>query len=271
MTDIKVAGTKVAGIRAARSPRQLAWARLRRDRTATISGTMTLLFLLIALAAPLIETWYGVSPHAQFQDRLDTFGMPLGYSGGISGDHWFGIEPQLGRDIFIRMVHGLRTSLFIALAAATVTTVIGILAGIVAGYLGGWIDAVIGWITDFALALPFLIFALAVVPTVELRFYGPREDVPAAFRVAVLIAVFAAFGWTGTARLVRGQVISLREREFVDAAPGEWGGGGAHLVPGTAAEHLGADLGVLFPCCPCVRHRRGGVVVSRHRHCGADP
>lgn len=201
-----------------RSPGQLAWARLRRDRTAVVSGVVTVLFLVLALAAPLIEKLYGVSPYAQFQDRLDSFGMPLGYSGGISGEHWFGLEPRLGRDIFIRMVYGLRTSLFIAFAAAIITTGIGVVAGILAGYLGGWVDAVIGWITDFALALPFLIFALAVVPTVELRFYGPREDVPSTFRVAVLIAIFAAFGWTSTARLVRGQVISLREREFVDAA-----------------------------------------------------
>ena len=201
-----------------RSPGQLAWARFRRDRTAVLSAAVTMTFLVLALAAPLIGALYGVSPHAQFQDRLDTFGMPLGYAGGISGEHWFGLEPRLGRDIFVRMVYGLRTSLFIALAAATITTVIGVVAGILAGYLGGWVDAVIGWVTDFALALPFLIFALAVVPTVELRFYGPREDVPSAFRIAVLIAVFAAFGWTSTARLVRGQVMSLREREFVDAA-----------------------------------------------------
>jgi len=201
-----------------RSPGQLAWARFRRDRTAVLSAAVTVTFLVLALAAPLIGALYGVSPHAQFQDRLDTFGMPLGYAGGISGEHWFGLEPRLGRDIFVRMVYGLRTSLFIALAAATITTVIGVVAGILAGYLGGWVDAVIGWVTDFALALPFLIFALAVVPTVELRFYGPREDVPSAFRIAVLIAVFAAFGWTSTARLVRGQVMSLREREFVDAA-----------------------------------------------------
>jgi peptide/nickel transport system permease protein len=201
-----------------RSPGQLAWARLRRDRTAVVSGVVMVLFLLIASAAPLIAKLYGVNPYEQFQDRLDSYGMPLGYSGGISGDHWFGLEPRLGRDIFIRMVYGLRTSLFIAFAAAIITTSIGVVAGILAGYLGGWVDAVIGWITDFALALPFLIFALAVVPTVELRFYGPRENVPSAFRVAVLIAIFAAFGWTSTARLVRGQVISLREREFVDAA-----------------------------------------------------
>jgi peptide/nickel transport system permease protein len=245
LTDIKVAGSKVAGIRAARSPRQLAWARLRRDRTAMMSGSTTVLFLIIALAAPLIETWYGVSPHAQFQDRLDMFGMPLGYSGGISGDHWFGIEPQLGRDIFIRLVHGLRTSLFISLAAAILTTVIGIVAGIVAGYLGGWVDAVIGWITDFALALPFLIFALAVVPTAELRFYGPREDVPAAFRVTVLIAVFAAFGWTGTARLVRGQVISLRESQFVDAARAS-GAGVGHILFRELLPNIWAPILVSF-------------------------
>jgi len=149
-----------------RSPGQFAWARFRRDRTAVLSAAVTVTFLVLALAAPLIGALYGVSPHAQFQDRLDTFGMPLGYAGGISGEHWFGLEPRLGRDIFVRMVYGLRTSLFIALAAATITTVIGVVAGILAGYLGGWVDAVIGWVTDFALALPFLIFALAVVPTV---------------------------------------------------------------------------------------------------------
>lgn len=212
-----------------RSPGQLAWARLRRDRTAMISGTAMVVFLAFALAAPIVERVYGIGPYEQFQGQLDSFGMPLGYSGGISAEHWFGLEPRLGRDIFIRLVYGMRTSLFIAFAAATVTSVIGIVAGIVAGYLGGWIDTVIGWLTDFALALPFLIVALAVVPTMELRFYGPREEVPPAFRVAVLIGIFAAFGWTSTARLVRGQVISLREREFVDAARAS-GAGLGHML-----------------------------------------
>jgi peptide/nickel transport system permease protein len=228
-----------------RSPGQLAWARLRRDRTAVVSGVVMVVLLLIALAAPLIERLYGVSPYEQFQDQLDSFGMPLGYSGGISSEHWFGLEPRLGRDIFIRMVYGLRTSLFIAFAAAVITTAIGIVAGILAGYLGGWVDAVIGWITDFALALPFLIFALAVVPTVELRFYGPREDVPSAFRVAVLISIFAAFGWTSTARLVRGQVISLREREFVDAARAS-GAGLGHVLFRQLLPNIWAPILVSF-------------------------
>ena len=228
-----------------RSPGQLAWARLRRDRTAMISGSVLLVLTALALAAPLISRLYGVGPNEQFQELLDGNGMPLGWVGGITGDHWFGLEPRLGRDIFTRMVYGLRTSLFIAFAAAVVTTSIGILAGILAGFLGGVVDAVIGWITDVALALPFLIFALAVVPTMALRFYGPREEVPATFQVAVLIGVFAAFGWTSTARLVRGQVISLREREFVEAARAS-GAGLGHMLFRQLLPNLWAPILVAF-------------------------
>jgi peptide/nickel transport system permease protein len=228
-----------------RSPGQLAWARLRRDRTAMISGCALVFLLLVALAAPLIEMAYGVSPNEQFQDKLNRFGMPLGYGGGISGEHWFGLEPGLGRDIFIRLIYGMRTSLFIAFAAAVITSAIGVTLGILAGYLGGWVDAVIGWITDFALALPFLIFALAVVPTVELRFYGQRDQVPAWFWVVVIIAVFAGFGWTSTARLVRGQVISLREREFVEAARAS-GAGLGHMLFRQLLPNIWAPILVSF-------------------------
>jgi peptide/nickel transport system permease protein len=228
-----------------RSPGQIAWARLRRDRTAMISGAILLFLFTVALAAPLIEKMYGIGPYEQFQHKLDGFGIPLGYAGGISGEHWFGLEPQLGRDLFIRMVYGLRTSLFIALAAAVISTAIGIVLGILAGYLGGWVDAVIGWITDFALALPFLIFALAVVPTITLRFYGPREEVPDSFKVALIIGIFAAFGWTGTARLVRGQVISLREREFVEAAKAA-GAGLGHMIFRQLLPNIWAPILVSF-------------------------
>jgi peptide/nickel transport system permease protein len=208
-----------------RSPGRLAWIRLRRDRTAAVSAVMLLVLVVLALAAPLISRLYGATPGEQFGDLLDSTGMPLGYAGGVGADHWFGLEPGLGRDIFIRMIYGIRTSLFIALGAAVLTAVIGVTAGIVAGYLGGVADAVIGWITDVALALPFLIVALAVIPTFALRFYGPRDAISTWFSVLVLIGTFAMFGWTATARLVRGQVVSLREREFVEAARA----GGARL------------------------------------------
>lgn len=228
-----------------RSPGQLAWARLRRDRTAVVSGAVLAFLFLVALAAPLIEKLYGIGPYEQFQHKLDGYGIPLGYAGGISGEHWFGLEPGLGRDLFIRLIYGLRTSLFIAFTAAIITSVIGIVLGILAGYVGGWLDTVIGWITDFALALPFLIFALAVVPTVSLRFYGPRDEVPDAFKVATIIAIFAAFGWTSTARLVRGQVVSLREREFVEAARAS-GAGLGHMVFRQLLPNIWAPILVSF-------------------------
>ncbi|MFG1676561.1 ABC transporter permease [Micromonospora sp. NPDC049282] len=228
-----------------RSPGQLVWARLRRDRTAMISGIVLAVFILAALGAPLLQRLYGMSPNQQFGDMLDSTGMPLGYVGGVSGDHWFGLEPGLGRDIFIRMIYGIRTSLLIALGAALVTTTIGVVLGIVAGFLGGVVDSVIGWITDVALAMPFLIFALAVVPTFALRFYGPRDAVPTWFAVTTLVVVFAAFGWTGTARLVRGQVVSLREREFVEAARAS-GAGLGHMLFRQLLPNIWAPILVAF-------------------------
>lgn len=228
-----------------RSPGQLAWARLRRDRTALISGGTLVIFFVVALAAPLIERLYGIGPGERFQDRLDGFGMPLGYAGGVSGEHWFGLEPRSGGDIFIRMVHGLRTSFFIAFAAAILTSAIGIVAGTVSGYLGGWVDTVISWFTDFVLAMPFLVVALALTPTLTLRFYGQREAIPVAFQVTVLIAIFAAFGWTSTARLVRGQVIALREREFIEAARAS-GAGLGHMLFRQLLPNLWAPILVTF-------------------------
>lgn len=228
-----------------RSPGQLAWARLRADRTALISGGTLALLFLMALAAPLIERLYGVGPGDRFQHLLDGNGMPLGYAGGVSGDHWFGLEPRSGGDIFIRMVYGLRTSLFIALAAAVITSVIGIVAGTVSGYLGGWVDAVLSWITDFVLAMPFLVVALALTPTLTLRFYGQREEISVGFQVTVLIVIFAAFGWTSTARLVRGQVVALREREFVEAARAS-GAGLGHMLFRELLPNVWAPILVSF-------------------------
>ncbi|MFC0503332.1 ABC transporter permease [Micromonospora costi] len=228
-----------------RSPGQLAWRRLRADRTAMVSGVMLIVFLVLALAAPLIEMAYGIGPREQFQNLLDGFGMPLGYAGGVTGEHWFGLEPGLGRDIFIRLIYGLRTSLFIAFAAAVITATIGVVLGTLAGYLGGWLDAVINWITDLTLAMPFLVIALALTPTLVLRFYGEREQVSSAFGVGVLIGVFAIFGWTSTARLVRGQVIALREREFVEAARAS-GAGLGHMLFRQLLPNIWAPILVSF-------------------------
>ena len=94
--------------RPARSPGRRAWQRLRADRTAMIAGTVTAALIIVALAAPLVEMLYGIGPSEQFQAQLDASGLPIGPAGGISAQHWFGLEPGLGRDIFIRLVYGLR-------------------------------------------------------------------------------------------------------------------------------------------------------------------
>ena len=213
-----------------RSPGQLAWIRLKRDRTALFSAMFLAFALVVGLSAPLIQRITGIDPTDTFTEKLSSFGaLPLGYLGGISAEHPLGLEPGLGRDILMQLVYGLRTSLFIAFAAAIVSTAIGITMGVIAGYARGWLDSVLSWIIDLTLAFPFLIFALAAIPVIENRFFGPRDTIPPSFRVAMIIATFAIFNWTNTARLVRGQVISLREREYVEAARAS-GAGTAHIL-----------------------------------------
>src|SRR5262249_41387128 len=154
---------------------------------------------------------YGQNATDQHSELLDAFGFPLGYAGGVTGTHWLGVEPGLGRDILMMILLGMRTSLFVAFGAATVTIAIGVLIGILAGLLGGWIDSLLNWFMDFSLALPLLIFSLAVIPVVTNRFYGSDPHIPPSFRIWLVIIILALFGWPYTARLVRGQVLSLRE------------------------------------------------------------
>jgi peptide/nickel transport system permease protein len=217
--DKPAGGTRPVQAFVGRSPGQLAWIRLKRDRTAITSVIVLVVAVVFGLSAPLIQAITGISPTDQFTSLLTDFGaLPIGYLGGVSAAHPLGLEPGLGRDILMQLVYGLRTSLFIASAAAALSTVIGVLIGVVGGYARGWLDNVISWVIDLTLAFPFLIFALAVIPVVENRFFDARANIPASFRVGMIIATFAIFGWTSTARLVRGQVISLRERDFVEAA-----------------------------------------------------
>jgi peptide/nickel transport system permease protein len=201
-----------------RSPGQLAWLRLKRDRTALTTAVTLVVFFVLALIAPLLKVVRGMDPTDRFGAGLNSTGQPLGYAGGISGEYWLGLEPSTGRDILMQLVYGLRTSLLVAFVSALLAAVIGVLVGIVAGYARGWLDSVVNWFIDLTLAFPFLIFALAVIPVLEDRFYTEREQVPPSFRVTLIIATFAIFSWTYTARLVRGQVVSLREREFIEAA-----------------------------------------------------
>jgi peptide/nickel transport system permease protein len=219
-----------AGKVVSRSPGQLAWMRLRRDRVAMGSMWVLVFFVVVAVLAPLIRVLYGYGTYEQAglgsSSLLDDTGAPLGYLGGMDFTtanpshhiHIFGIEPVVGRDMFIQVLYGIRTSLLISFVSTVIATIIGVIIGIAAAYLGGWFDAVINWFIDYMLAFPFFLFALAVIPVVNTHLQDAGGVVSAGKRIVTIIVVFSLFAWMGLARLIRGQVLSLREREYVDAA-----------------------------------------------------
>lgn len=206
----------------ARSPGQLAWLRFKRDRTGVVSACVVLFFFLIGICAPLISALYGKNPYDTYgQDTpglLNDFANPVKPNGGISSDFWFGIEPGLGRDVFTFLLYGIRNSLLIATAATLFTVLIGVAVGVTAGYLGGKTDYFVGRVIDILLAFPSTLFFIAFMPIVLSVFVSPEESTPIWLTVLCLVGVLTAFGWASIARLLRGQVLALREREFVEAA-----------------------------------------------------
>jgi peptide/nickel transport system permease protein len=204
------------------SPTTISWRRFKRDRTGVVSAIIVAFFIVLALGAPLISMLYGKDPYTLYgQDDpslMNEFSMPLGSGGGMSPEYWFGLEPKLGRDVFTQLIYGIRTSLLLALAATLLSTVIGAIIGVAAGYLGGKVDYFVGRAIDILLAFPSTLFFIAFTPVLFAAFYGPEDNVPTWARSVVLVAMLVIFGWAGLARLLRGSVLSFREREFVEAA-----------------------------------------------------
>ncbi|MBL1109834.1 ABC transporter permease [Streptomyces sp. 5-8] len=220
--ETKSEAVKLAG----RSPGQLMWLRFKRDRTGVICAVVVICYFVVALLAPLLVklsgtdpyTLYGQDPTYADKPLLDEFGLPLGYLGGVSGDHWFGVEPQYGRDLFAMLVYGMRTSLYMALGITVLIMLTGVVIGLIGGYFGGRTDYWIGRGTDFFLSFPQQLFFIAFMPVVTSFFVDPREETPTYFRALAMLIVLWLLGWMGMARLVRSTVLSLREREFVEAA-----------------------------------------------------
>jgi peptide/nickel transport system permease protein len=201
-----------------KSPTRIALDRLRRDRVAMTCATIFAFFVLVAIFAPLLARIEGQTPTALHQDLLDRFGYP---TIGPTSEHWFGVEPRTGRDLFARWVYGARPSLIVAGTVTLITTIIGVIVGLVAGFAGGWIDRVLSWVIDFVLSLPYLLFAIATSAVLVSLFGGAEgasAETVAQIRFFSLICVLSFFGWASLARLIRGEVLSLREREFIAAA-----------------------------------------------------
>jgi len=206
-------GAAIAG----RSLWQIAWRRLRRDKVALAGGIVVLLFVLVAILAPLITKIYGQSYLIQHNSPPDDLldpgtAMPLGGLGGMSSTHWFGVTPVLGQDIFSMLAYGARTSLFIGLTATALSVILGVTFGTLAGFYRGWVDGVISRFMDVLLSFPTLLFSISLITVVAI-INGANW-----LRFAVIIFVLGFFGFPYLGRIVRGQVLSLREKEFVDAS-----------------------------------------------------
>ena len=196
----------------ARSPGQLFWRRFRRDKVAMVALAFIVALIFMAIFAPVITSIAGTpDPQTQNSNALDVFGSPT----GPSGTHPFGVD-RIGRDVFSRTVYGARVSLEVALISTGIAVIIGTIVGLFAGFYRGWTDTVLSRLTDVVLAFPILLLGLGLAAACS----GAQGCFGGLIQpgLPVVIMVIAIINWTYIARIVRGQVLSLREKEFVEAA-----------------------------------------------------
>ncbi len=214
---------KVAG----RSPTQLAIARFRADKLSMISFVLSVLIVLCAIAAPILVAMGVLDPNEPHQELLSDDGVvPKGAFGGVSWAHPLGVDPSLGRDLLSRLMLAISSSLAIALTATVLTVTIGAVLGIIAGFSGGIVDSVVGRFIDLTLSFPQTMMLLALAAPTVLMFRRDVSQVPGLGFLEkadlsnglFVIVTLAVFGWPPVARVVRGQVLSIREREFIEAA-----------------------------------------------------
>jgi peptide/nickel transport system permease protein len=189
--------TKIEG----RSPWRLAYERLRKDRAAKIALGTILIIVLLAILAPVFAKILGHGPNQQFIDiGQNANGGPV----PPSGTFWLGTDNN-GRDLFIRILYGARISLLVGVLATGISVVLGVLFGLTAGYIGGFVDTVIARFIDVMLSIPFLILAISIAYISGASLW-------------LVIGIIGVLSFTYPARIVRGQVISIKGREFVEAA-----------------------------------------------------
>ena len=203
-----LAGRRIEG----RSLGQIAWLRLRRDKVAMGSAIFIVFLILVAVAGPFVVQ----NPDVYHPNLINsTLQGPNGAFGGISLAHPLGVEPGTGRDMLARVVDGAWVSLLIGFLSTLLAVVLGVLFGLISGFFGGWADTLIARTMDVVLAFPLLVFALALVGVIPTTAFGLSGNM---LRITMLVFIIGFFAWPYMGRIIRGQVLSLREREFVDAA-----------------------------------------------------
>jgi peptide/nickel transport system permease protein len=211
--DVPDAGALAAAPIEGRSPASLAWRRIRRDRVTMASLCVVVLLLLLAVAAPFLKAFHVIDPSTPHPELVQGVGsVPTGPFSGASAEHWLGVVPGVGQDVLSRVLYGLTFDLSIALAATVLTVLIGTTVGVVAGYSRNWVDSALSRMMDLVLAFPQLIMLIALSPI----FLGqPPQN---ARVVLYLIIVLAVFGWPYLARIVRSEMLSVRNLDYVMAA-----------------------------------------------------
>jgi peptide/nickel transport system permease protein len=197
---------------AARSPLQLFLRRFRQDRVSIGALVFIVVLLIIAIAAPLVVKLFGVTgPNQQNIGALDSFGSPA----GPSAAHPMGVD-GLGRDVLARVIYGARVSLEVAFISTGLAVIFGVVIGVVAGFFRGWIDSALSRLMDVVLAFPILLLAIGLAAACSLGngclggLIRPGQS--------TLIFVIALSSWPYIGRIIRGQVLSLREKEFIEAS-----------------------------------------------------
>jgi peptide/nickel transport system permease protein len=202
VTELEAAEATPDKIIEGRSQWQLTWHRLLHDKLAVASIIVILLITALAIAAPAFAALVHHGADVTFPDQGETAaGLPVppGTNGFFLG------TDSVGRDLLIRILYGARVSLFVGVVTTAIATVAGVAIGLIAGYFGGWVDGVLARFIDAVLAFPYIVLALALAAR-----FGPS--------LPIIIAVISFFSWAAVARIVRGQTLSLKEKEYVEAA-----------------------------------------------------
>ncbi len=204
-----------------RSPWEIVRARLRRDKVTMIALVVSILFLLAGIAAPILAKLGVLKPDLSHDDLVTGLGsMPEGFAGGMSLAHPLGVEPGTGRDLLSRILTGMTTSLTVAISATLFAVVVGTVLGLVAGFAGGTTDWLISRFMDLVLSFPSFLMLLslqAVLVHLIASAMGQADSSPGP-KIVFMVLVLGFFGFPFFARVIRGQVLSLREREFIEAA-----------------------------------------------------